>query len=192
MNRPRRAFTLVELLVAFALLSLFSSLAWDLWVGSGRQAKQVEEGTDLIRSALLLQEALTSDLERALPLRTLPPEEVPHGQDLSVLRLPIYAGYQGDAARAIRYRAVEYRWDPASHTVTRDGRRLIDDGFSELRFRWTEEVPTMLQVSLEGEKSFKASGTHFSIHLPAPQGTDGLPIWVFAPHHQQAEPAPEP
>lgn len=188
----RQGITLIELLVAFALISLFSSLVWDLWRGSGRQAKQVEEGTDLIRSALLLQESLTSDLERALPLRTLPPEQFQRGVPGSRIRLPLYAGYQGDAEQALLYRPVDYLWDPEAGTVSRNGKVLVREGISSLSFHWSEDVPTTLVAELEGSKSFKKVGTRFTIHLPAPQGTDGLPIWVFAPHHQEAAPAPEP
>jgi type II secretory pathway pseudopilin PulG len=175
------------MLVAFALLSLFTSLVWDLWRGSGRQAKQVEEGTDLIRAALLLQETLSTDLERALPLRTLPSELTPRGEAFPLITLPLYAGYQGDAPKAILYRPVEYVWNPTTHQVLRNGRVVVREGISSLSFRWTAKRPTMLEIELEGEKSFKKVGTKFSIRLPAPQGTDGLPIWIFASHHRQAE-----
>jgi type II secretory pathway pseudopilin PulG len=183
----RRGMTLIEGLVAFSLFTLVATLAWDHLSGAGRQARQVEEASDLVRAALILQEHLTTDLERALALRVLPEELAPRGSDLAQVVLPLYARYQGDGARAVVYRPVEYRFDPAAKRVLRDGRAIVGQGLETLRFRWTAATPTMLEVELTGEHALKDAGTRLTLRLPAPQGTDGLPIWVFAEHHREAE-----
>lgn len=182
----RRALTLIEGLVAFSLFTLLATLAWDTWLGASRQSRQIEEGSDLVRAALLLQEHLTTDLERALALRVLPDRLAPRGVPLESLVLPLYAGYRGAAAQAVVYRPVEYRFDPVAARMLRDGRPIVAQGLAAVRLQWSATPPTMLEVELEGERSFKSSGTHMTLRLPAPQGSDGLPIWVFAAHHRQA------
>lgn len=185
--RPRPAFTLVEALMAFALFSVLATLAWDLWLGANRQGAQVEEGADLIRGTLLLQEHLTSDLESALALRFLPPEDAPRDTPMSRLVLPTYAAYRGGEPRAVRYRPIVYEWDEAKKRLTRDGKFVPTFGIAALSFRWTAEAPTSLVVELTGESALRKSGTRLEVRLPAPRGTDGLPIWEFAAHHREAE-----
>lgn len=188
----RRGFTLVEGLVVFALASIMIVLALEMRGSAARQAAQTEQGADLIREALILQERLTADLEESLALQVLPEEDRPRGQVLSTLHLPIYAAYRGNEVPALKYQKRTYVWDPEKKQLTRDGKVVLRQGIRALRFRWSTSRPTLLEVELEGEKGTRQKGAGTTLRLPAPQGTDGLPIWVFARQHRGAAPSDTP
>lgn len=188
----RRGITLVEGLVVLALASILAVLALEMRGSAARQAAQTEQGADLIREALILQERLTADLEESLALQVLPEEDRPRGQLLTTLHLPIYAAYRGDQVPALRYQKRTYVWDPEKKQLSRDGEVVLRQGVRGLGFRWSTERPTMLEVTLEGERGNREQGSGTTLRLPAPQGTDGLPIWVFAPQHRGAAPSDTP
>lgn len=188
----RRGFTLVEGLVVFALASIMIVLALELRGSVARQAAQTEQAADLVREALILQERLTGDLEEALALQVLPEEDRPRGVVMTTLQLPIYAAYRGNEVPALKYQKRTYVWDPEKKVLTRDGEVVLRQGIRTLGFRWTPERPTMLEVTMEAEKGTRDKGADTALRLPAPHGTDGLPIWVFARHHQGAEPSTTP
>ena len=189
---PRRGFTLVEGLVVFALASIMIVLALELRGSVARQAAQTEQGADLVREALILQERLTADLEESLALHVLPEEDRPRDEARTTLVLPIYAAYRGNEVPALKYQKRLYVWDAEKKQLTRDGEVVLRQGIRDLRFRWTSTRPTILEVELVGEKGNRAKGADTTLRLPAPQGTDGLPIWVFARQHRSAEPTSSP
>lgn len=182
----RRGVTLIELLVAFSLFSLLGTLVWQFRSSASRQGKHMEEISDLMRASMVLQEMLTTDLEAALPLRVLPEAERARGQDLGELILPVYSGYRGADPDSVRYTPIRYRFDAETRRVLRNGKPIRLEGIARATFRWTDARPTILLLKLESEKSFRRVGSKLEIRLPAPQGTDGLPIWRFARHHRQA------
>lgn len=181
--RARRGQTLLELLVAMAVLGLLVTLLWRSCAAAQRRAAQLERVGDGLRAVELLRAALVDDLDASLPLAVLGASRTPEEVEATTLELPVAAGYQGDAPQALRFRRVVYAFDPARGLLLRDGRPLVSTGLSGVSFRWSAERPTRLLVELRG------AGPHpsrESLALPAPAGTDALDGWIPARHHRGA------
>lgn len=188
MNRTRRAaFTTVELLVAVSLLGLMITMFWTVWSGGSRETRQVEQGSALMTSATLLQEFLTWDLERCVALGLAPEDLAGMDGPSPELELPVYAGYDGDSVNALQFRLLAYTFDEATGVLYRDEKPVVQEGLARVSFRWTETLPTMLEVELEGAGSFGQGGGTFRIRLPAPRGTDSLAAFRFARHHRAGD-----
>jgi hypothetical protein len=167
--------TVIEMLVVLALASIFVVLAMEMRGSVARQAAQTEQGADMIREALILQERLTADLEESLALQVLPEEERPRGQVMTTLHLPIYAAYRGNEVPSLKFQKRTYVWDAEKKQLTRDGKVVLRQGIRALRFRWSTDRPTMLEVELEGERGNRDKGQHQGAapsDTPAPQPTN--------------------
>lgn len=186
MRTIRRAFTLVELLMALAVLAVMGVAYWTVSSGGHRQVDQLEKGSELMLASTLLQEYLSWDLGRCLSLGTLAPEQVLVGRESTALELPVYRGYEGNSDAALRYRMLRYEFDAGAGVLRRDGKVILQEGLGEVRFRWTEGTPTMLVVELKGRSSAGREGGRFRIRLAAPAGTNGLASYRFAAHHRRA------
>lgn len=190
-RRPRPGFTLVELAVSFGLAALLGVLVWQTYTSGRRQGAQVEQHSDLIVASLILREHLFNDLEVAVGLQALPETDVPRGQLGNRLVLPRYIAYHVSGRDdAISYEPVVYQWDPAQARMTRDGKAILRGSrLTSVQFRWTEESPVMLEVTLKGQAVLQGPVPELTMRLPAPKGTEVFPAWVLAPHHRRASPA---
>lgn len=183
----RRGLTLLELLLSVVLTVGLMGMLWTMWSSTGRQGLQIEEASDHMNSVILLQEALTWDLRRSLPLGVLPPATVAPGIAAASVTLPLQAGYDGFDDVSRRYRILRYVFDPASRTLRRDAEVLPLPGVVGVRFRWVrEEGATFLEVTVEGESGIAVRAPRFTLRLPAPAGTDLDGVWRYATHHRGA------
>ena len=171
----RRGLTLLEVAVAAGLLVSLFLLASALASSAGRQGEQVDARSELLESALVLQESLAWDLHRSTGLEVLPPEDATPGVALDELVLPLAAGYDPADTPARRVRPVRYRF--ANGTVLRGEEPLVGGGLDRVEFAWTTTEPRELQVILRGGKD------GFAFRLPAPGGGDGGLLWRRAAHH---------
>lgn len=184
----RRGTTLIELLVAFAILSVVLAVFWTVRSSGERQGKHVENTSDLMTSATILQEVLSWDMQRCLPLQVLPAEVRQQGVRFAELELPGYGGYEGDDPDiALRYRTVHYVWDAEARTLTRNGRTVAMPGLKTVEFEWTTRAPVMLKVHLEGDGLMGRKGARMTLRVAAPPGTNGLHQYRFSAHHATAK-----
>jgi prepilin-type N-terminal cleavage/methylation domain-containing protein len=184
----RRGFTLIEMIVSFALAALLAVLIWQTYTSGRRQGQQVEEHADLIIASLMLKEYLISDLEKGVGLAALPEGDVNAGTWGPGVVIPTYVAYHVSGRDdAIAYRPATYRWDSGSSSMSRDGKGILrGSDLSDVRFRWTEESPIMLEVEVTGRKTLQRPAAQLTLRLPAPKGTEGFPAWVLASYHRKA------
>jgi prepilin-type N-terminal cleavage/methylation domain-containing protein len=182
----RRGLTLVEALVASVILALALASLYQLQRSMRRQGQQVEQGAQLMQTAALVQEVLAWDMLRALPLQALGERPVARGVASEATTIPVYAAYDGTAEDALRFLPVVYRWDDEAKVLYRGDAPLVRGGLAAVRFRWSAQRPTTLEVLLVGQKSGAAKAPRFVVRLPAPRGTDGDRHWRMAVHHRRA------
>lgn len=181
----RRGFTLVEALVAGVILAVALTCLWQLQRSMSRQGQQVERGAQLMQTAALVQEVLSWDMLRSLPLQALGERPVARGVAGEATTLPVYAGYDGTQADALRFVPVTYRWDAEAKVLYRGDQPLVRTGLAAARFRWSAARPTTLEVLLVGEAAATGGeAPRFVVRLPAPRGTDGDRHWRMAAHHR--------
>lgn len=65
--QKRAAFTLVELLVTFALLSVVGSVVWQVFSSGIRGSRFAQETIDHIRDSAILFRAIDRDIQRMIP-----------------------------------------------------------------------------------------------------------------------------
>ncbi len=181
----RRGTTLVELLVAAALVAVVLALLWSEWSASRREAEHAGEHETLLTSATLLEELLQRDLRAGLPLVMLPEEERPGGEATTRIVFPRFAGYEGAGDPALRYRRVEYVWDAEAGTLRRNQEVLPLWGLERVEFRWVRDLPGSLEVRLGPPEM---PGRCVTFRVAAPPGTDSPAIWRAAPWHRGAVP----
>ncbi len=185
--RSRRSgVTLVEGLVAAVLLTTTLAIFWNVYISSARQSEKLGEGSELIQHATLVQELLSWDLLRSLPLQVDPTQELQRGVSADEVVLPFYMGYDGSKPEARSFAALRYRFDPQAKVLYRNDRPVISGGLSKVRFRWSKESPTMLEVLLVAPGVGRTAPAKFLVRLPAPRGTDESRHWKFASHHRGA------
>lgn len=178
----RRGFTLIELIVAAALVALVVTLVvLELQTGAA-EATHHETRHDLAAAATVLQGTLSQDLRRCLPLGVLDPADRVRGEARGELVVPLQAAYQGDATKALRYRRLRYSWTGGS--LSRAGRPLPLPGLAAVRFTWSDEVPTRLAVELTGVARGIGETPRLRFEVMAPAGTDSPEGWTPAPHHR--------
>lgn len=185
----RRGATLVEGLVAFVVFSMLAVVMMQTYASGRRQGEQVEEHSDLVVAALLLRERLLRDLEVSISLGVLDEAEVAAGTAQGRVVLPGFVPpYRADATPALRFRRITYAWDASAGRMTRNGEHILRAStLTEVRFRWTEDAPKVLEVHLVGKQNIREKPAELTFRVPAPKGTEVFPAWVFAPHHQGAQ-----
>ncbi len=187
MTGRRRGTTLVELLVALSLVGLFLGVFWAVRSSGNREGDHVERRSELMTAVTLVQEALAWDLQRSLSLTSIPDEDLAAGVERTSITLPVYAGYEGAEEAALRYQALVYRFDRESRILYRGSTPLLVHGLEDASFRWTEDRPTMLVVTLTGRTAFGGPKPTVTVRIPAPAGTNGLGTYRLARHHRLAE-----
>lgn len=184
--RRGRGFTLVEALVALILVFMSMGVLWNVWTSANRQGSQIERGAELMQAASLLQEVLSWDLLRSLPLTVMEDRPLTRGVADGGLVLPYYDGYDGSFASCRAYRELAYRFDRDQGVLYRAGQPILRGQVADVQFRWSVQHPTFLEVVLVGQKGMAARAPRFVIRLPAPQGTDEDRHWQAAVHHRGA------
>jgi prepilin-type N-terminal cleavage/methylation domain-containing protein len=191
MRRQRRGFTLMESLVACALLGvLLAAIILNRWSGQ-RQAVDLDFRTGALRSAQLLFAHIKADFDSYLPdppqagfTRPAPQGSVAFARVRRARRtpdLPLDEGLRPVSDRVI------YRFDPGLHAVLRDGVRVETTGkFETVRFLFTGSRPAdpdpacgdVLRVEVEvvppeslGRTGAGTPRARFTMEMTSIQGT---------------------
>jgi hypothetical protein len=170
-------------------MGVFFMVFGNLFSGGARQGAHAEKTAALVSGGTLVQAALGRDLFESLPLDVLPAGQRPRGVDLETITLPRFADYQAGATPSLRYRPMVYAWDPVRKALLRGGKPLAVGLLQGVKFRWTQEDPVQLLVTLVGEGLKKKAGT-LSLRFTAPSGTGGEGFFQPAPWHRGATPVP--
>ncbi len=180
---PRSAFTLVEGLVAAGLAALLASTLWTAWTGAWGQLDAMERSAGLLGDACLLRDALSRDLASSVALPDAMGPATGGDPAGPVLRLPVFESYDPRRSLPIRLRTIEWRWDPKTRRVLRDGDAVLSGGLARVEFAWAPERPLELLVTLVPETA-KDPDRRISFRLPGPRGSRILPAWSNAQHHR--------
>lgn len=186
--RRRRGFTLVEAIVASAVLGVVVAAAVLEQRSAAAEENHHERNHDLAAAATVLQRSLSRDLRASLPLDVLDEADRLRGEARASAVLPVQAAYEGEADPALRYQRLAYTWDEGRGRLLRGERALPLPGVRQVRFTWTDSVPTMLAVELEGSAGIGTT-PKLRFELVAPAGTDAPDGWSPAPHHRGGAPA---
>lgn len=158
----RRAFVVIELVVAAGLLSLILAGAWLFYAAGSRGSARVDERLDALQARLLLLERLTSDVGQAVRARVAGAPEarddgtarVVWGRELLLSKFVDYAipddieGHSGLELQALRTEVIRYRFDPDEGALYREGRPLPLPPLREVCFGLDPEDPGHLSVTL--------------------------------------------
>lgn len=192
LSRTRRAITLVEGLVAAAVLGMLAGMTMQTFSVVRGEGGQIEELSSLHAAAARIRNALIRDLGNALPLRHLEESARIRGRDLDRLELLGFRGYEGKTATPLHAERIVYRFVPpkkgkSEGSVLRNGRHLGGAAVGDLRLRWSRDEPTRLIVELRMDASEEDGPRRVVMLLDAPPGTDGGELWNFSLPHQPVE-----
>jgi hypothetical protein len=179
----RRGVTLVELAFAVSLAALLAVTYFTVTSGGAREGAHLERGAELMGAATVLQEVLSWDLLRSLPIGVIEGETEARAVASPGLRLPMLAGYDARLSPSPAFQVIEYRFDPEKGTLSRNGSVLVAEGLVAVGFRWVRGVPDLLEVTLVGQSPFGTQGPRFVIRLPAPPAGRAVGSYRFAEHH---------
>lgn len=181
----RRGFTLVEVLLATLLAGVLLTMAWSLWSSAERQGLQVEEVSEVMSAALVLQEAISWDLQRSLPAQVRQWAEQTRGELATELRLPVFAGYEGGSSSPQRFREVRYEYDRIQRRVLRDGVPLVALDLDSVAFEWSRQAPLVLRVRVIRRAAAHPLDREVRFLVPAPGLHQDLDPWVPASWHRE-------
>jgi hypothetical protein len=125
MNRvcARHATTLLETLLAVAIVGVVLAILWPLYTNTFKRADRNQERVGGLAAVMILYAHLEEDLQSAVSI-----EEDPARPEGITIR-------QCDASGTPIQPPVQYRFDPALHRVSRNGVTLRSAAFRQLEFR---------------------------------------------------------
>lgn len=139
MNR-RKAFTLAEILVVLAVVGLAMTLLLSFFGTGRRRSHDLDFQVSALQTTHLLRALMAQDLSAHVP-GPEGGEAVPKALSLVFMRVPQDAGpgedgLNIDEAGKIQLERVEWRFDPKSHELLRNGQPAKVGRFKELFFSW--------------------------------------------------------
>lgn len=179
----RSGVTLVELGIAVSLAATLAVAYFAVTSGGRREGAHLERGAELMGAATVLQEVLSWDLLRSLPIGVIEGELEAREKASPGLRLPMLGGYDARLSPSPAFQVVEYAFDAEKGVLTRNGQTLVAEGLVSVGFRWVRGVPDLLEVTLVGVSPFGTQGPRFVIRLPAPPAGRAVGSYRFAGHH---------
>lgn len=146
----RRGFTLVEIVLMAAIASVMAGAIWYVFISTSRQSQKLDVRMRAMQASHLLLEMIQTDLKSfyydealyrdlAMVDRALPSRE---SWRLTFYVFKDYATPTTDTTGGVvATESVQYQFDPATHTVSRNGEPFKLARFESVTFKLEESEP---------------------------------------------------